>query len=68
MGGGANYWRETGVRGCEGLELVRDILPFMSRTSSGSSKGPNGRLAGGAPPPMICSACKCLLALLISVK
>lgn len=45
MGGEPNYWRETGVRGCEVLELGCDILLFMSRTSAGSSKGPN------APPP-----------------
>lgn len=51
MGGEPNYWRETGVRGCEELELVCDILLFMSKTSAGSSTGPNGRLAGGAPPP-----------------
>lgn len=49
--GEPNYWRERGVSGRELLELVCDILLFMSRTSAGSSKGPTGWLAGEAPPP-----------------
>lgn len=51
MAGEPNYWRETGVSGPELLELVCNILLFMSRTRTGSSKGPSGRLAGEALRP-----------------
>lgn len=49
--GEPNYWRETGVSGPELLELVCNILLFMSRARTGSSKGPSGRLAGEALRP-----------------